>query len=161
MKGRLVASKIARLGTASRGSGDITGLGVCGTLLSLLTLDHHLLEIDITTSGVLVPVLSRVVSRGIGAVTFESFKWVEVHWRTGLVGVPAVVHFLLGLVIPKLIVVLSVTSEKLERSTCTERSRGKGRSGGHQCEEGNNLGVLLRNGEKKVRKSFHGRGTYV
>ena len=146
-----MARKSGRLVFASRGSRDITGLGVGLTLLHLGSFGHHGLEIDISTSGVFVPVLTRVETRGIRGVSSEGLEGVEVHWGTGLVGVPAVVDVLLGVVVPKLVVVLSIASEKARGGPDTESSRGRGESmgRGNKGDEGNGLGVLFGNKSRK------------
>ena len=52
--------------------------------------------------------LSGVDTRGIGGVTLESLKGVKVTSGSGRVGIPLVVHVLLGVLIPQFVVVFAV-----------------------------------------------------
>lgn len=126
---------------ASRGSRSRTRLGVGITLLNLGTFGHHDSETNISTLGVLVTVLTRVDSRGIRTVSFESLEWVEVLGSTRWGRVPGGVNILLGVVIPKFVVVLSVFETKVGGNACSEWLRGE--SGGTDGEEGNNGDDLL------------------
>ena len=136
------------LASASRGSRNVTRLGVGGTLLGLLSLNHHLGKVDITAIGVLVKIFTRVVSRGIGGISLEGLEGVEVHGGTGAVGVPLVVNRLLGFVVPKLVIVLSIRLENTNRRAGAERGRGESRGGSNNGEKGKDLGV--HHGERVV-----------
>jgi hypothetical protein len=92
--------------TASLASRGVARLRVGSTFLGFTTLNHHLCEVDVTTARILVEGLTRVVAGGIWGVSEESLERVEVHWRTRGVWVPCAVDFLLGLVVPHLVVIL-------------------------------------------------------
>ena len=55
-----------------------TRLGVGAHVLQVGLLLHHLSEVDITTDGVLVAVLSGVDTRGVGGVALEGLEGIEV-----------------------------------------------------------------------------------
>jgi hypothetical protein len=92
--------------TATSASWGRTWLWVGSTLLSLTTLDHHLCEVDISTQWILVESFTRVVSRRIWGVSKEGLERVEVRWRARGGWVPSSVNFLLGLIVPQLVVEL-------------------------------------------------------
>ncbi len=118
---------------ASRGSGGITGLGAGGTLLSLGLLGEHDSVTNIRAHGVLVPLLTGVNSRGIRGVSSEGFEGVEVGGGTGLARVPCGVNILLGVIVPKLLVVLSVLEVYGSRETSSLLGgEGVGASGGEE-----------------------------
>jgi len=117
---------ITNLVLASGSSRSITRLGASSTFVSLCTLCHHLLEVDVRTDGILVSVLSRVDSTGIRGVSSESLKGVEVSGRARLARIPGTINFLLRFVIPFLLVVLSILEEKASAGACSERRRSKG-----------------------------------
>ena len=124
----------ANLVLAARASGDLTGLGVGLTELDLLTLNHHLGEVDIGADRVLVTHLTGVDAGGIGGVTSEGLEGVEVGGRTGGVGVPRGVKFLLGIVVEHLLVILSVL--EVEAHGLADAVKG-GRKGSGRGGEGN------------------------
>lgn len=123
--------------TASSASGG--GLGIGGDVVQDFALLHHLREVDIRALGVLVSAFTRVESTGVGAVSFEGFKGVEVGGRAGGLGVPGAVNIQLRVHIPKLTVVLSgVLVEELgAEDRFARRSKGRRRS-----DKGENEGVL-------------------
>ena len=86
------------------------------------------------------PYLSGVDTRSITGVTLEGLEGVEVASGTGGGGVPLAVDILLGILVPKLIVVLSVLEVKLGGHAGVVC----GHEGGGGCHEGdgNNLGQL-------------------
>jgi len=77
-----------RLVLAARAAGLGTGLGVGGTFLGFGPFGHHLLEVDVATCRVLVPVLAGVESGSVGAVSIPGLEGVEVHGGTGLARIP-------------------------------------------------------------------------
>ena len=87
--------------SASRASGAVSRLGVCGTLFSLSTLGHHDCEGNISAHGVLVSVLSRVESGAVRAVSIPGLEGVEVVDGARGVGIPLGVHDLLGIIVPE------------------------------------------------------------
>mmetsp|Transcript_8893 Transcript_8893/g.16424 ORF Transcript_8893/g.16424 Transcript_8893/m.16424 type:complete len:228 (+) Transcript_8893:235-918(+) len=93
---------------ASGAARGVSRLGVRGTLLHLFPLQRHLCKVHVRADRVLVTVLSRVDTRRVRAVALESLKGVEVQGRPRGVGVPRVVNVLLGLIVPKCVVVLAV-----------------------------------------------------
>jgi len=74
---------------------------------------------------------SGVDTRGIRGVSLESLEGVEVTGAASGGRVPLGVDFLLGVMVPKLIVVLSVFEVKLGGHTCV-LGRHEGGSGGHK-----------------------------
>jgi hypothetical protein len=122
---------------ASRASRLITRLRASGTLIGLSTLDHHDGEADISSRGVLVAALTRVDSTSIGAVSIPGLEGVEVLSRAGCAGVPSGVNILLGFVVEKFSVVLSVVGGSGEgrgtdsegRVGCESRSARDGNKG--------------------------------
>ena len=125
---------------ASRASRGISGLRVGLTVLHLGTLVHHLLEANITTHWVLVEGFTRVDTGGIRGVSSEGLERVEVHWGTRGGRVPFSVNILLGGVVPKLVVVLSVRSEGRKGSGEGRlASRGESRSRSGKGEDGEKL----------------------
>lgn len=91
--------------------------------------------------------LSGVDTRAITWVTLVCLVGVEVSGGTGGGRVPLSVNIVLGISVPKLVVVFSVFEVKLGGHTGV----GGGHEGGGRCHEGegNNLGQLFRNGERK------------
>lgn len=134
--GFLTRTRRTFLVTASGAAGSISGLGVGSTLLGLLTLGHHLLEVDVATSRVLVSRLAGVSSGAIRGVTIPGLEGVEVVDGSGGVGVPGIVDRLLGLIVPKLAVVRAHLHEESRRRHTLRRNGGKGRGGGNS--EGGN-----------------------
>ena len=104
--------------------------------------------------------LSGVDTRAITWVTLVCLVGVEVSGGTGGGRVPLSVNIVLGISVPKLVVVFSVFEVKLGGHTGV----GGGHEGGGRCHEGegNNLGQLFRNGERKkilvLEKRFVRRG---
>ena len=127
--------------SASRASRLVSGLRVGGTGIGFLTLNHHLLEVDITTGRILVSGLTRVTSgavllRRVSVENVRTTRFVEKYEETlctsityrrvsipGLEGVevvnstrgvrvPRLVNSLLGLIVPKLSIVSSHFQEK-------------------------------------------------
>ena len=86
---------MTNLVSASWASWNITGLGVGGHGLHVGLLVHHLLEVDVTTDGVLVTVLTGVDAGSIRRVALESLEGVEVGGGTGGIGIPRGVDVLL------------------------------------------------------------------
>lgn len=96
----------ARLGAASGTS--LGGLGIGSNALQDGSFFHHLSVVDIPAHGVLVASFTRVVSRSVWRVSFESFKRVKVCGASWGIGVPCFVDIKFGSHIPKLLVVLSI-----------------------------------------------------
>jgi hypothetical protein len=130
------------LGSASDASGGGSSLGLGRTGVGLGTLLHHNGKGDITTLGVFVSGLPRVDTRRIWAVSLPGLEGVEVEGTAWGAGVPRIVDFHLGVVVPHLVVVLSVVTVEFHRSTNTKGGGREGRSGGHKGEKSNNVGVL-------------------
>jgi hypothetical protein len=130
------------LGSASGASRGGSRLGSGSTRIGLGTLFHHDGEGDVSTLRIFVTGLTREDARRIGAVAFPGLERVEVIDTARGGGVPGVVDFDLGGVVPHLVVVLSVVTVDLRRSTNTKGGRREGRSGGHKGEKGENFGVL-------------------
>ena len=127
---------------ASRSSGSIAWLGVSGTRLGLSTLGHHDGEVNIRADRILVTGLTRVDSRGIGGVSVPGLEWVEVTGGAGGVRVPPVVNILLGIVVPKLLVVVSIFVEEPGGRANSKGSRSEGVGSSYKGDKGKGLGVL-------------------
>jgi hypothetical protein len=131
-----------RLGSASGASRGGSRLRTGRTRFGLGTLRHHNGEGDVTTLGIFVSGLTREDARRVGAVAFPGLEGIEVKDTTRGGGVPRSVDFNLRVVVPHLVVVLSVVTVELHRSTNTKGGGREGRSGGHKGEKSNNFGVL-------------------
>ena len=116
-----------------------TGLRVGAHLLHVGLLLHHLLEVNVTTDGVLVTVLTGVDAGSIGGVALEGLEGVEVGGGTGGIGVPSGVDILLGGVVPALLVVLSVLEVEVGGETSASEGGGEGRGTGGQGKDGGGI----------------------
>jgi hypothetical protein len=125
--------------SASSTSWNITGLWVGGTLLSLGLLGKHKSVGNISTLWVLVEGFTRVDSGGIRGVSSEGLERVEVHGGTRGSWVPLSVDNLLGIVIPKFVIVFTVLDVKVGGNTSCERGRGEGTGTGEKSGKGNNF----------------------
>jgi hypothetical protein len=108
--------------SASRGSRLVSSLWVGGTLLGLITLKHHLGEVDFSADRVFVPALTRVVSRRIRTVSSPGLERVEVIGGARGVWVPGCVHILLGVVVPHLSVESTVATKWTSKETKVRHS---------------------------------------
>jgi hypothetical protein len=148
----------SRLGSASLASRGGSSLGVGLTRVGLGTLFHHDGEGDVSTLGIFVSGLTRVDARCVGAVSFPGLEGVEVVDTAGGSGVPSSVDFDLGGVVPHAVVVLSVVTEDLRRSTNTEGGGREGRGGGRKGSNGEDgFGELqVKERKAKVREGSFG-----
>jgi hypothetical protein len=133
---------LSSLVLASRCSRNITGLGVCISLLSSCLLFKHDSIRNIGSYGVLVPALTGEDSGSIRGVSLPGLVRVEVSGGTRGVRVPLSVNIVLSLRSPKLLVVLSELKRDSGGSTSSKVGRSESRSSGDKCEKAESFGEL-------------------
>lgn len=124
---------------ASSTSWNITGLWVGGTLFSLGLLGKHKSVGNISTLWILVERFTREDSGGIRGVSSEGLERVEVRGGTRGSWVPLCVNVLLGVVIPKFVIVFTELHVKVGGNTSCERGRSEGTGTGEKSGKGNNF----------------------
>jgi len=150
-----VSTKNQDLVLASSAAGFGSWFGGGSNCFKIGTLDHHDGEANISTGWVLVTGLTGEDSRSIGGVSVESLERIVVLSGPGGSRVPLCVDGLLGIVVVKLVIVISSDEFGLERSGTgkgpSSESGCEGRSRGNQGK-GDNLGKLICGGF--IRRMF-------